>query len=106
MRTTHFTELVPSHPGTIRRTGNPWISGVWPFMLSARMVAGCRALFIGSERTKSGVEASPTSAPSVSMNAAELFTPAIFSTSLTRGPRHSALPIAPRIHCMPGTLGE
>ena len=26
-RITHFTQLVPSQPGTIRRVGNPWMSG-------------------------------------------------------------------------------
>jgi hypothetical protein len=55
---------------------------------------------------KSGVFATPTSAPSISMNAAESDAPANFSTSETRGPVHSALPIAPRPHWMPGTLGE
>src|ERR1035441_9749295 len=49
-RITHFTELVPSQPGTISRTGKPWISGVCPFILIARMVAGCMALLIGRER--------------------------------------------------------
>ena len=36
---------------------------------------------------------------------APVFTPASLRTSLSRGPLHSALPTAPRAHCIPGSLG-
>ncbi len=104
-RVTHFSQLVPSQPGTMRRTGKPWMAGVSPFMLRASSVAGCMALRMGRERTKSGVAATPASAPSYSRKGAPSAAPAIFSTSETRGPRHSAFPTAPRPHWIPGTLG-
>jgi hypothetical protein len=75
-------------------------------MSIATSVEASSAFFIGIERTKSGVFATPVSAPSVSINGASDFAPASFKTSDSLGPDHSAFPTPPRIHWMPGTRGR
>ena len=64
------------------------------------------AFFMGMERMKSGVD-SHAGVRAIEFDEALRCgsAPASFSTSLSRGPRHSALPIAPRPHWMPGTFG-
>ena len=49
----HLTEQTPYQPGTMSRTGAPWlrVRGS-PFMRKASNVSGCRALASGSPRAK------------------------------------------------------
>ena len=56
--------------------------------------------------TKSGVfSTTGPSAPSRTISTASLRNPALARRSLSRTPRHTALPIAPRPHSTPGTCG-
>ena len=66
MRVSHFVESDPAQPGTIRRTGAPWISGrSWPFSLKAISVCSSIALAIGMPREIVGLSVSPASVGSL-----------------------------------------
>ena len=62
MRLSHLVESEPAQPGTIRRTGAPWISGrSWPFSLKAISVCSSIAFLMVMPREMVGLSVSPAS---------------------------------------------
>ena len=60
MRVSHFCEAEPAQPGTIRRTGPPWMFGSgWPFMRPHDHRVRVHRLLERTPREMLGLPASP-----------------------------------------------
>src|SRR3954453_1619118 len=88
---------VALHPGTTTRAGKPFRCGsLLPFIVVAIITSPAIALSIGRLLWKSGVVGrTGPSAPSNQTSVASAFAPTLANTSLSRGPRQVAHPIAP-----------
>jgi len=62
MRVSHLVDSEPAQPGTISRTGPPWISGrSWPLSLKTISVCGSIAFSSRMPREIVGLSVSPAS---------------------------------------------
>ena len=60
MRVSHFCDAEPAQPGTISRTGPPWMFGSgWPFMAHTIIVLGSIAFSSRTPRERLGLLGSP-----------------------------------------------